>query len=97
MPIRFAILCLVLAISGSAHAVMKTGPSVFDVVSVKLYRAEAASLRPDAPNAPSLMTAVREQLGLRLESARAPIEVLVVDAVRPPAENQVRGNAFTTI
>ena len=38
-------------------------------------------------NAPSLPTAVREQLGLRLESTRAPVEVLVIDAVAPPTEN----------
>jgi uncharacterized protein (TIGR03435 family) len=40
-----------------------------------------------APNAPSLMAALREQLGLRLESIRAPIEVLVIDRVQPPTQN----------
>ena len=40
-----------------------------------------------APNAPSLMTAIREQLGLRLESTRAPVDVLVVDRVQPPTQN----------
>ena len=40
-----------------------------------------------APNAPALMAAVREQLGLRLESSRAPVEVLVIDQIRPPTEN----------
>lgn len=40
-----------------------------------------------APNAPSLMTALREQLGLRLESTRAPVEVLVIDRVQRPTEN----------
>jgi uncharacterized protein (TIGR03435 family) len=38
-------------------------------------------------NAPSLPTAVREQLGLRLESTRARVEILVIDAVLPPTEN----------
>jgi uncharacterized protein (TIGR03435 family) len=34
-----------------------------------------------------LFTALRDQLGLRLESDRGPVEVLVVDSVRQPSEN----------
>jgi uncharacterized protein (TIGR03435 family) len=33
----------------------------------------------DAQRAPSLMTATREQLGLKLELRKFPLEVLVVD------------------
>ncbi len=33
---------------------------------------------------PSLFTAVQEQLGLKLESTRGPVDVLVIDSVRMP-------------
>ena len=38
-------------------------------------------------DAPPLSTAVREQLGLRLDSTRAPVDVVVVDRVTAPTEN----------
>ena len=33
---------------------------------------------------PALFTALEEQLGLRLESARGPVDVLVIDSVERP-------------
>jgi uncharacterized protein (TIGR03435 family) len=40
---------------------------------------------PSDPNAAvSVFTALQEQLGLRLESTRAPVEVLVIDSVERP-------------
>jgi len=45
-------------------------------------------LGPPDPNAPELFTALTEQLGLRLESRRGPVDVLIVDsALRQPTEN----------
>ena len=42
---------------------------------------------PADPNNPSIFTALQEQLGLQLESARGPVEVLVIDSVSKPSEN----------
>lgn len=39
------------------------------------------------PNAPSLFTAIQEQLGLKLESTKGPVEVLVVEEVERPVSD----------
>jgi uncharacterized protein (TIGR03435 family) len=39
------------------------------------------------PSGPIFATAIEEQLGLKLESARGPVEVLVIDSVQKPSEN----------
>ena len=36
---------------------------------------------------PDLFTALQEQLGLRLESTRAPVDTLVIDSIQRPTEN----------
>lgn len=46
--------------------------------------AGATPLPPINPNAPSLQPALEEQLGLKLESTKAPVEVIVVDSISQP-------------
>jgi len=40
-----------------------------------------------AGNAPSLFSAMQEQLGLRLESTKVPVETIVIDHINEPSEN----------
>ena len=42
---------------------------------------------PADPDTPGLFTALEEQLGLRLQPARAEVEVMVVDRFERPTEN----------
>ena len=52
---------------------------------------EEASLsdatNPDISDRPSIFTAVTEQLGLKLESAKGPVEVIVIDHMERPSQN----------
>lgn len=60
------------------------------------YRLTFAPLDPATPDAggpatptdaPSIFTALQEQFGLRLDSAKGPVEVMVIDHAEKPSEN----------
>jgi len=42
---------------------------------------------PPLPDGPDIFTALREQLGLRLEKGKGPVEFLVIEHVEKPSEN----------
>ena len=46
-----------------------------------------AGVNLSASDSPSLLTALREDLGLRLESERGPVEILVIDSAEMPEAN----------
>ena len=47
----------------------------------------AAPASPDADAGPSIFTALEEQLGLKLESSKGPVNVLVIDHIEKPSAN----------
>jgi uncharacterized protein (TIGR03435 family) len=47
--------------------------------------AASATSSPDDP--PCIFTAIQEQLGLKLESTKGPVPVLVIDSVEKPSPN----------
>jgi len=53
--------------------------------SIHFTKDETHSADPNAP--PGIFTAVEEQLGLKFEPTKAPVDVLVIDHVEPPSAN----------
>jgi uncharacterized protein (TIGR03435 family) len=47
------------------------------------WRPDTAAADPNDPR-PSLFTAMKEQLGLKLEAQRRPVDVLVIDHIERP-------------
>jgi len=42
---------------------------------------------PSDPSGPSLFTAIQEQLGLKLDAQKAPVDVYIIERVEKPSEN----------
>jgi uncharacterized protein (TIGR03435 family) len=69
----------------------KTGlTGKYDIVlhyQTDFTRSDSADAGAPAETAPSLMTALEEQLGLKLESVKGPVDTILVDHVEQPTEN----------
>jgi uncharacterized protein (TIGR03435 family) len=67
-----------------------TGEWSFDLTFAPMFQGPpppGVELPPADPGAPDLFTAVQEQLGLKLESTKGPVEVYVVDSIERPSED----------
>ena len=64
-----------------------SGKYTFTLTFKGIYASAAADEDLSAPAVPSLFTALQEQIGLKLEPAKGPVPVLVIDHVELPSEN----------
>jgi uncharacterized protein (TIGR03435 family) len=63
-------------------------PNVVGGAPLRIERGPVPGVEPGASDsAPSIFTSVQEYLGLKLDSARGPVEVLVIDSVQRPKDN----------
>jgi uncharacterized protein (TIGR03435 family) len=70
---------------GNYNFTLKWTPDDSDLPEFK-EPAGAQGSPPDS-SGPSIFTAIQEQLGLKLESQKGPVEILVIDHVEKPSEN----------
>ncbi len=65
---------------------LKWGASQDSAAQLRAAATAEVALPADT-DGPSIFTALQEQLGLRLESAKGPVEVLVIDRAGRPSKN----------
>jgi uncharacterized protein (TIGR03435 family) len=64
-----------------------TGAYNFSLEFAYEQGASAAAAEDSGPSRPTIFTALQEQLGLKLEPARGPVSMMVVDHIERPAED----------
>jgi len=71
------------------HVVIdKTGlAGKYDLNAEWMQDGPAGAQSADEPSGPSIFTAMEERLGLKLQPAKGPVRVLVIDSVTRPSEN----------
>jgi uncharacterized protein (TIGR03435 family) len=72
-------------IAGRFDFMLEWTPDEFQFAGAPPAQRAAILTGPDAP--PDLLTAFQEQLGMKIEAVKAPVDVLVTDKVSRPSEN----------
>jgi uncharacterized protein (TIGR03435 family) len=70
-------------LTGRYNIALKWAPDDTQFIQMNLRLASP----PGADPLPDLVTAFQEQLGMKLESTEAPVDVIVIDKVSRPSEN----------
>jgi uncharacterized protein (TIGR03435 family) len=74
-------------LTGNFDFKMQYMPDTFHAPPTGDASGSASSMMAADPGGTSIFTSVQEQLGLKLESVKAPIEVIVIDHVERPSGN----------
>jgi uncharacterized protein (TIGR03435 family) len=75
-------------LGGSYDFSLEWTPDQMPATGATGFGPSSAQAPPPPPtDGPSLFTALEEQLGLKLESTKAPVDVLVIDTIDRPAED----------
>jgi uncharacterized protein (TIGR03435 family) len=72
-------------LGGKYDFIVKFTPDAGQMAGFGAAGPAPAATNPDAP--PDVFAAFQQQLGLRLESSKAPVDVLVIDKVEKPSAN----------
>jgi bla regulator protein blaR1 len=83
VPVRF----LTAFLSRELGRTVNDETGLDDMYTYKLDWSPRTGPNDTAPERPSLFTALTEQLGLRLESKRGPVQVYVIEKIERPSEN----------
>ncbi len=74
-------------LSGEYDFNLEWTPDIGDGPGFKGMPKDSPPEAPQAADGPSIFTAIQEQLGLKLESRKGPVEMLVIDRAEKPSEN----------
>ena len=91
--VRARVVTCLIALLAAFPLLAQSSKPQFEVASSWLFEVRHSGW-PKQPGAtaldtasPSISAALEEQLGLKLEQRRGPVEMLVIDAVHRPTEN----------
>ena len=76
-----------IALAGAATANAAERWSDAELALLATLRLSQLPPPPVDSSGPSIFTAVQDKLGLKLEGTKAPVKVIVIDAIEKPSEN----------
>ncbi|HEX9198584.1 MAG TPA: TIGR03435 family protein, partial [Acidobacteriaceae bacterium] len=78
---------LAVALADEVHREVINKTSLDGHADITLKWSDDVAAEAGGPNVISIFTAVEEQLGLKLQSSKGPVDTLVIDHAEMPSEN----------